>query len=88
MAWQILDKASQSRKLSPSLNAKPRLLRTAPIHPNFNLSCETEDEDEWNVAEQPQVSSDFTDSELQAEMDAWDAASDEAFEELEDTLPE
>ena len=57
----------------------PRLLSTAPICRDFNLSFEAEEAADDRVETEPSFP-DHGAMQLRAEVDAWDSASDEALE--------
>ncbi len=78
MTW-LTGRSQQTPTALPLMRESPRLLPTAPIRPDFNLSFEAEDEVSEHV-ESDSVSLDLGNAQLQAELNAWDAASDEAFE--------
>lgn len=88
MQWRILEKARNRKtgaRVSPS---SPRLLTTSPVCPDFNRQLEPESWRDTGIEEEQQVGADNVDPALQAELDAWDAASDEALEGVENSLPE
>jgi len=81
MTW-ITAQPPQHRTVFRKLRVKPRLLPTAPIQPDFNLSFEAEDDEVESNAEQCDIANSDAPL-LREELEAWDAASDEAFDNLE-----
>jgi len=84
MMWVIAKKKKGTARVSPSA---PRLVPTAPVDPGFNEPLEADHWEEVNSEESTQKAVPGNRA-LQEELDAWDAASDEALENLEDSLPE
>jgi hypothetical protein len=86
MTW-LIGKSRQAPATLPLMRESPRLLSTAPIPSDFNLSFDVEE----SVNEFADSTPEFPDAgaaNLQAELDAWDSASDEAFEGAEGGLGE
>lgn len=69
------------------MRESPRLLSTTPIRPDFNLSFEAEEEAADRVETEPSFP-DHGALQLRAEIDAWDSASDEALEGMDEQLTE
>jgi len=86
MPWQI-SRESSNRSLIRPMPSSPRLVPAAPITPDFNCAFGSDPWEDLATEVEPQGKA-VEDLDLQAEIDAWEAASDDAFENLEESLPE
>ena len=72
----------------PVLPSSPRFVPAAPVCPDFNGPLEPDPWEDASPEEEMHRGVRQEDLDLQAEFEAWETASDEALERMEDSLPE